>query len=147
MTNQVLGARYHHSGATKPCTQCGGEIRRRANTSATDWADRRYCGVACVNRVRKSRRGRPDGSASPRPLTAPPSSWMEFAPCRGQPTDFVPDTQATAGTAIRFCGENHCPFRAQCLAYGRSTKSFGVWGARYLEFGKIITSSRHGAGR
>lgn len=72
---------------------------------------------------------------------------MRFAPCRGQPEDFVPDARGTATPAIRFCVEHRCVFAAPCLAYGTATKAHGVWGGRYLEFGKIITSSRHGAGR
>lgn len=147
MTNEVLGPRYHGSGATKPCDQCGGQVRRRANTSATHWADRRYCSTACVNRARIAKRGRPTSTASPRIQQQVPQPWMQSAPCRGQPEDFVPDTHATAGPAIRFCVEHRCLFAAPCLAYGQATKAHGVWGGRYLEFGKIITSSRHGAGR
>lgn len=146
MTNEVLGPRYHGSGATKPCDQCGGQVRRRANTSATDWADRRYCGPVCVNLARAGRRHERTGVALPRVQEQQPQTWMRFAPCRDQPQDFVPDTHGTAQPAIRFCVD-HCVFRAPCLAYGQATKAHGVWGARYLEFGKIITSSRHGAGR
>jgi hypothetical protein len=146
MTNQVLGARYHRSGATKECAECGCQIRRRTHTSTRDWADQRYCGVACVNRSRIGRRRQPNETPPPRIQEQQPQTWMRYAPCRGQPQDFVPDTCGTAAPAIRFCVD-HCVFRAPCLAYGQLTKAHGVWGGRYLEFGKIITSSRHGAGR
>jgi hypothetical protein len=131
----------------KICAQCGNPFPRPPHTSATDWAARRYCGVACVNRSRTGRRRQPNEPAPPRIQEQAPPPWMQFAPCRGQPLNFVPDSVTAASPAVGFCVENRCVFRAQCLAYGRATKSFGVWGARYLEFGKIITSSRHGAGR
>jgi hypothetical protein len=147
MSHTVLGVRYHHSGDTKTCAGCGGQIQRRANTSTRDWADQRYCGVACVNRSRTGIRRQPNEPAPPRIQEQPPQTWMRFAPCRGQPHNFVPDTRSTASPAIQFCVDSRCLFAAACLAYGQATKAHGVWGARYLEFGKIITSSRHGAGR
>lgn len=128
--------------AAKNCAGCGRVYPRPRKCANGNWKTRRYCSVTCANRDRSVGL---EKTATPAPRCA--QTWMRYAPCRGQPQDFVPDTHGTAQPAIRFCVEHRCLFAAPCLAYGQATKAHGVWGGRYLEFGKITTSSRHGASR
>ncbi len=56
-------------------------------------------------------------------------SWRESAACAGMaPEVFFP----TAGhrPVVTICGG--CPVRQPCLAYGKATRSVGVWGGVLL---------------
>jgi hypothetical protein len=64
----------------------------------------------------------------------PDQEWRGLARCRGSEVDFAPDSKMEARSALLIC--QSCPVRAQCLDYGTATRSSGVWGGKWLAYGK-----------
>jgi hypothetical protein len=66
-------------------------------------------------------------------------TWNDLAACKNWATEtFFDDYEndiVTATAVDAMCLS--CPVAAQCLEYGRETKSWGVWGGVYLTDGEI----------
>lgn len=67
-------------------------------------------------------------------------SWQDEAACREKPRDLFFDAYENGSVAKResiknICKRN-CPVKDQCLAFGKATRSTGVFGGEYLKQGK-----------
>lgn len=67
--------------------------------------------------------------------------WMNEANCVGQPQEIFFDgylqSLEMAVEAVTTCSD--CPVISRCLEYGKATKSYGIWGGRWLVAGVIKT--------
>lgn len=65
---------------------------------------------------------------------------MELAACReSNPEDFFDnylESEEVVATVAELC--RSCQVRRQCLNFGVSTKSVGVWGGRWLSNGRMV---------
>lgn len=70
--------------------------------------------------------------------------WKENAPCKGYTQLFFPAKTRVRSVGVKkitktvkkmFC--DGCPVRKECLAYGRKTGSWGVFGGEYMENGRV----------
>jgi hypothetical protein len=61
---------------------------------------------------------------------------MERAACARAVEDFVAPSTSDQGAPLadRYCSA--CPVAAQCLAFGRGTRAYGLWGGRVLLDGR-----------
>lgn len=78
------------------------------------------------------------------PLYQGDLSWIEHAPCRGNPVDWWHPTQGQSPARVyqtklakQICLS--CSFTEQCLDYGKETKSSGIYGGTTLRIGRVQT--------
>lgn len=64
-------------------------------------------------------------------------NWMRKAKCQGLPLNYFFDDYVRSKEVYdevnKVCGQ--CEVKKQCLNYGKSTKSLGVWGGNWLLYG------------
>lgn len=97
-------------------------------------AEKRYR----VEHYRKVHRGGdPDRIPQSRKIKAQNTEWMNEALCKSRDdltwvpmSDDADNPIIAKRLAKEFCLD--CPVRGQCLQYGITTKSMGIWGGSYL---------------
>lgn len=69
-------------------------------------------------------------------------SWLDKALCAELeiPTEYFFDEYIKDREVFNKVNEicSRCPVRAPCLRYGMNTKSVGVWGGAWLQYGNIV---------
>lgn len=69
-------------------------------------------------------------------------SWLDRALCAklGLPIDHFFDDYLKDKEVFRKVNDTcrNCSVRKECLRYGRRTKSIGVWGGHWLQYGSIV---------
>jgi len=75
------------------------------------------------------------------------TSWIDNAPCRGNPVDWWHPTQGQSAVrnpdirkAKQICSS--CQFTSECLEFGVETKSSGIYGGVTLRIGRVSTRRR-----
>lgn len=70
-------------------------------------------------------------------------SWMSKASCSKKriPPEYFFDEylKSLAVFALVNATCSECEVRAICLRYGKNTKSSGVWGGKWLQYGQVVT--------
>jgi hypothetical protein len=128
----------HPAGQMKSCDECAVEFRRKVDTSASDWEQRRFCSVRCSNTQRQRLGVLVSAASGPRLPEPPPlREWTRDAACQDSWFDFVPDTRAEALPALFECQTSRCPVATECLAFALATRAHGVWGGQFLRFGEV----------
>jgi hypothetical protein len=72
-----------------------------------------------------------------------PGTRIDRACADTDPEVFFPETARGIPAAQAICAR--CPIRDACLAFGKATKQWGVWGGQELERGKPV--ARNPVGR
>jgi hypothetical protein len=81
----------------------------------------------------------------------PDSELIVQAACRGEDPDLFAPSESQAGrlgrvekeriaAAVVICAR--CPIAEVCLGWGTTSKSTGVWGGHYLDYGKVKNYGR-----
>jgi hypothetical protein len=75
------------------------------------------------------------------------TSWINHAPCRGNPVEWWHPTQgqsAVRNPEIRIAKKicSSCDYTAECLEFGIGTKSSGIYGGVTLRLGRVQTRAK-----
>jgi hypothetical protein len=112
---------------TKMCPECCKPFHRGPNHSRREWASRKFCSIPCAVA----------GKGHSHPIPLPSQKWMGSAACHDSLLEFVPDSKVEALPALGACQGSGCPVTRECLAFGRATRAHGVWGGKFLRYGKV----------